>query len=248
MFAHRFTASDLAPVPEWVLALLLSASLPLLSLADENAELNAELAEDGLQLVEKDRHRSFYSNPNVDWRQYHQIHLLAATVDFRKNWQRDQNRSYPFKVRDEDVAELKQSMAELLAEVFSQELSKDSGYGLTDTIGKQVLTIRPAIQGLDISAPDTQNWAGIYRQYTESSGEMTLQLELLDSVTGEVLARSREHGEVPRWGYFQLTSSVTNQADARRMLRRWAIDLRERLGQESVNRESLSAPTPASAD
>jgi hypothetical protein len=179
----------------------------------------------------------------VDWHKYTQVQLLTPSVEFVKNWQRDQNRSYPFKVRDEDVAELKQSMAELLTEVFSKELSQDGGYALTDVAGEGVLSIRPAIQELDIAAPDTQNWAGIYRQYTESSGEMTLQLELIDSVTGKTLARIRDHDEVPRWGNFQLSNRVTNEADARRMLRRWAVDLRERLDQGQ-----LSAPAPASAD
>lgn len=235
MPANNFTTTSLtrglAPSLILGLAVLFIACLPRIGLAEEKTESVA----DGLQLVEKDRHRSLYSNPNVDWSQYQEIHLLEPSVDFRKNWQRDQNRSYPFKVRDEDVAELKQSMAELFTEVFSQELSKDSGYSLTDSNGEQVLIIRPAIVELDIVAPDTQNWAGIYQQYTESSGEMTLQLELLDSVTGKILARSSERDEVPRWGYFQRTNSVTNQADARRMLRRWAEELRERLDQKSLN-------------
>ncbi len=225
------------------IAVLLSAGLPLLSLAVENPEVS----QDGLQLVEQARHSSLYVNPDVDWNRYREIHLLEATVDFRRNWQRDQNRSYPFKVRNEDVAEIKQSMAELLAEVFSQELSKDNGYALTNTSGEQVLIIRPAILKLDIVAPDTQNGSGIYKQYTESSGDMTLQLELIDSVTGKILARTSEYGEVPRWGHLQWTNRVTNEADARRMLRRWAIELRNRLDEGGLS-ATQSAPDPASAD
>jgi hypothetical protein len=207
------------------LVALLALGPPQLGLADPTTEVTA----DDLQLVEKSRHLSLYVTPDVDWKKYTEIQLLEATVDFRRNWQRDQNASWPFKVRDEDVVEIKQEMAQLLAEVFGQELSRNGGYALSDSSGEHVLMLRPAITELDVAAPDTQNWAGISRQYTESSGRMTLQLELVDSISGKVLSRFKERSEMPRLYYYQLTTSVSNEADARRMLRRWAVDLRERL-------------------
>lgn len=210
-------------------AAMLVAGLPQLSLAESAAEVSA----DGLQLVEKDRHSSLYVAPDVDWNKYTAIQLQDASVEFRRNWQRDQNQSWPFKVRDEDVVEIKQWMSELVAEVFTQELSENGGYSLTDSSGEHVLTVRPAITELDIAAPDTQNWAGISRQYTDSSGRMTLQLELVDSASGKVLSRFKDRDEVPRMFDYQLTTRVSNEADARRMLRHWAQDLRERLNARS---------------
>ena len=58
---------------------------------------------------------------------------------------------------------------------------------------------------------------------------MTLLLEVLDGTTGEILVRvidPRTAGESYR---MQWTNSVTNQADARRILGRWASQLREGL-------------------
>ena len=209
------------------LATLLAISLPQSGLAVDPAEPSL----DGLQLVEKSRHRSLYVAPDVDWSRYTQIQLLDATVEFRRNWQRDQNSSWAFKVKDEDVEEIKQGMAGLLAEVFSEELTGNGGYALSTSIGEHVLTLRPAITELDVAAPDTQNWAGISRQYTEISGRMTLQLELVDSVSGKVLSRFKDRDEALRTYDLQWTTRVSNTADARRMLRRWAVELRERMDQ-----------------
>jgi DNA-binding HxlR family transcriptional regulator len=58
---------------------------------------------------------------------------------------------------------------------------------------------------------------------------MTLKLELYDSVTGDLIATASDRRESPRRGYYQWTNSVSNTADARRMLERWAKDLHKRL-------------------
>jgi hypothetical protein len=71
--------------------------------------------------------------------------------------------------------------------------------------------------------------AGRTTSYTESAGRMTLKLAIHDSVTGDLIATVSHRQEAPRRGYMQWTNSVTNRAEARRMLERWAKDLRERL-------------------
>jgi hypothetical protein len=58
---------------------------------------------------------------------------------------------------------------------------------------------------------------------------MTLKLEIYDSVTGGLIAILSDRREAPRRGYMQWTSSVTNRAEAQRMLQRWAKDLVKRL-------------------
>jgi hypothetical protein len=54
---------------------------------------------DGLELVEKDRRGEIYADPDIDWGVYGQIILDPATVAFRRNWQRDQNRYHSFKIK-----------------------------------------------------------------------------------------------------------------------------------------------------
>jgi hypothetical protein len=92
-----------------------------------------------------------------------------------------------------------------------------------------VLRIAPHIVDLDVYAPDTRNSPGMTRSYTESMGRMTLKLEMYDSVTGDLIATASDRREAPRRNYMQWTTSVSNRAEAQRMLQRWAVDLREGL-------------------
>jgi hypothetical protein len=197
---------------------------PLLPAEDKMPDISLE----GLELVDKDRRGEIYADPGIDWTVYSQIKLDRASVAFRKNWQRDQNRAQSFRVRTEDMERIKSSLADLFDEVFSEELTGNGGYELSEESGEHVMQITPRIVDLDVYAPDTRN-AGMTRSYTESAGRMTLKLEILDSVTGDLIATVSDRQEAPRRGYMQWTTSVTNKAEARRMLQRWARDLRERL-------------------
>jgi hypothetical protein len=205
--------------------LALSMTAPAV-LADESKTPGISL--DGLELVEQDRRGEIYADPNVDWSVYTEIQLDRASVAFRKNWQRDQNRYDAFKVRASDMEQIKTSLADLFDEVFSQELSGDGGYTITTASGDQVLRIEPQIVDLDVYAPDTKR-AGMSRSYVDSAGRMTLKLFMYDSVTGDLIATASDRREAPRRGYAQWANSVSNQAEARRMLQFWARALRERL-------------------
>jgi hypothetical protein len=236
MLPNRFTKFGLAG--------LLCVGLTVNALAeDPSQEAGAQEPDDDLVLVSEGRWNSLYANPEVDWNVYQKIHLDEATVAFRKNWMRDQNRAGdPFKVRSSDMEKIKSGMAEMFHEVFTEELTQNGGYVMTTEAGDDVLTIKPAIVDLDVAAPDTMR-AGMNRQYTRSAGKMTLQMELTDSVTGDVLAKASDRREAPDRGYMQWTSSVTNQAEARRIMQKWAKSLREKLDEARAN---SSTPDQAS--
>ena len=194
----------------------------------ESGTASPDTNPDGLHLVEQTRRGAIYAAPGVDWSQYRRILLDPATVSFRKNWERDQNRLQSFKVRPEDVERIKSGLAELFNEVFARELSANGGYEIVTDTGDDVLRITPRIVDLDAYAPDTSTPAQT-RQYSESAGRMTLKLELYDSVTGDLIATASDRQEDPRLGYMEWRTRVTNRADAERMLQRWATALRERL-------------------
>ena len=188
-----------------------------------------EVSIEGLELVDKNRRGEIYADPDIDWSLYTQTMLDPATVAFRRHWQRDQNRFQSFKIRARDMERIKTEMSELFDEVFTKELSENGGYTITDQAGDNVMRIKPAIVDLDVYAPDTLNSPGRSMQFTESAGRMTLKLEIYDSVTGDLIALLSDRREAPRRGYMQWTTSVTNRAEAQRMLQRWAKDLVKRL-------------------
>lgn len=183
---------------------------------------------EGLELVEQNRRGEVYADPGIDWDSYEFVMLDSATVAFRKNWQRDQNRNQFNKVRESDMERIRSDLSALFDETFSRDLAEKGGYRLADQPAENVMRIAPHIVDLDIYAPDTRA-VGIQRSYTETAGRMTLKLHIYDSVTGDLIATASDDQEAPRRGYFQWTTSVTNNAEARRMIQRWATQFLERL-------------------
>ncbi len=188
-----------------------------------------EVSMDGLELVEKTRHKEIYRAPGVDWSIYDKIQIDEATVAFRRNWQRDQNRYQPNKIRSRDIERISEGMVELCDDVFSKELSEQGGYEITDGPGENVLRISPHVVDLDVYAPDPRYQAGMQRSYVQTAGRMTLKLHLYDSYTGDLIAVFSDHREAPWRGYVQWANTVTNTSEFRWLLRSWATDLRESL-------------------
>mgnify|MGYP001816354138 CR=1 FL=1 len=188
---------------------------------------------DGLVLVPDTRLGAVYKRPGADLTGYDSYGLMACEVAFRKNWQRDQNSSrvdLGNRVTQTDVDRIKDKLGEECGKYFREALEQAPPYQLVESFsdGEQVLILRPAIINLDIAAPDTRS-AGMQRTYTTEAGEMTLLLELFDGTTGEILVRVIDRQRSRESSYMQWTSSVTNQAEAKRVLSRWADQLRNGL-------------------
>lgn len=188
---------------------------------------------DGLVLVPDTRFGVVYKRPGADLTAYGSYGLAECQVAFRKNWQRDQNSSrvnLGDRVTQTDVDRIKDKLGEECEMYFREALEQAPPYQLVESFsdGEQVLILRPAIINLDITAPDTRS-AGMQRTYTTEAGEMTLLLELFDGTTGEILVRVIDQQRSRESSYLQWSSSVTNQADARRILSRWASQLRKGL-------------------
>lgn len=211
------------------LALMLSVALNPQALA-QGDEL-PEVTHDGLRLVPDSKAAMAYVKPGADFSVYDRIMLLDCYVAFKKNWQRDFNREQPAlsrRVSDRDVARIKGEVAELFRDVFVEELDDEGGYQVTDTAADDVLLIRPAIIDLDVTAPDTRS-AGRSYTYVDSAGAATLYIEFYDSVSGEILARAVDRKEGRDYGRMEWSTSSSNRAEGRRIMRGWADSLREAL-------------------
>ena len=184
--------------------------------------------DEGMELVKDSKLATVYADPGADLSIYNRIWLQDATVAFKKNWQRDQNRSHRFKVRTEDMDRIQEDVATLFREVFTKELL-DGGYAMTEEIGDDVLLVKPAIVDLDVIAPDIQRTPGREYGFSESAGEMTLNLELFDSLTGDKIVKATDRQRDFRRGYLEWRTSVSNRSDARRMMTSWAKALRSTL-------------------
>jgi hypothetical protein len=201
----------------WLLVMVLLASGSDLCPAEEQ---NPEVTIEGLQLVKDSDLALVYISPGAELGRYRQIQLAEPHIAFRKYWQRSQNRTRSTKVNAEDMARIKTDLSSLFREVFSQAL-EDGGYELVTGRGDDVLLIKPSIINLDIVAPDVSTASNTVI-FAESAGEMTLYLELYDSVTDDLIARATDRQVDRETGYFEWQNRVSNRAAARRIMRVWA--------------------------
>ena len=216
-------------------ATLLVATVLIGACATSTKEELPAVTEDGLVLVEGTRADAVYKLPDADFSQYERVYIADVEVAFRKNWLEDQNRerrSVSHRITQEDADKIRQAVAGEFSKVFTEELEK-GGYPVVSSPGEagptdDVLALVPAIVNLDIAAPDTMS-AGRTRSYTASAGSMTLYMEFRDAVTGALLGRVTDAQAAPDTGYMRVSNSVTNMAEADRMLRKWARKLVERM-------------------
>lgn len=208
---------------------ILFLSITAMQLHAKSKEL-PEVTEDGLHRVHDSKLAIVYAEPGADLSQYTKVQLMDAYVAFKKNWLRDQRKQsiQKLKVTTKDVEKIKNQLATEFNEVFVKAL-EENGYEISDQAGEDVLLVRPAIINLDVNAPDTPT-AGRSYQYTSSAGEMTLYLELYDSVTGDMIAKALDRRvDNSRSGYYTWTTSVSNATAARKILGGWAEILIEAL-------------------
>jgi hypothetical protein len=218
-----------------ITALLLSTA----ALSPAWAKKNLPAVNDeGMELVKDSDLATVYADPDADLSIYNSVMLMDATIAFKKNWKRDQNRGVPMKVKDRDMVKIQEEVAAIFREVMTKELV-DGGYTMAETPGEDVLLVKPAIVDLDVFAPDIQG-ASRTMSYSESAGEMTLNIELFDSVTEDKIAKATDRKRDPRRGYAQWRTSVSNRSDARRMMSDWAKALRSALDEA---RSSSSSET-----
>jgi len=182
-----------------------------------------DVTEDGLHRVPDSKMALVYAEPGAELTQYKRVQLMDAYVAFKKNWQRDQRRGSidPIRITDKDMEKIKNSLAEEFHTIFRETL-EEGGYEVVDEAADDVLLIRPAIINLDVNAPDTPR-AGTSMTFTSSAGEMTLYIELYDSVTGDMIAKAMDRRmDSTSSGFYTWTNSVSNKVAAKKILKGWA--------------------------
>lgn len=210
-------------IRETLSILVLCMSLSITATATESTLPRTTV--DGLHLVEGTKMAVVYAKPDVDLSQYNRIFLIEPRVAFTKNWLRTQNSIPNQTVRKDDMERIKKDLASLFMEVFRQELQNNGGYVLVDGAADDVLIVRPAIIDLDVFAPDTPGTSRT-RSAIPSAGTMTLYMELIDSVTGDMLVKAMDNKFDRTRTRIQVQNRVRNEAAAREMLSAWANVLR----------------------
>ena len=209
-----------------VSALLLLLVLSVTAVAEDDGFPQVTVG--GLHLVEGTAMGHVYAKPGVDLSQYGRISLSPPQIAFSRNWLRRQNSIPGRTITATDMENIKRDLSELFMEVFREELQNNGGYVLVDGAAEDVLTVHPAIINLDVVSPDTPRTRN-QRSAIETVGQMTLFLELMDSMTGDLLVKALDHQYDRSRVRIQFTDRMRNEAAARAMLSDWAVILRTAL-------------------
>lgn len=191
---------------------------------------------DGLNLVKKTKTRYVYLADGAEFDQYTKVMIVECAVAFKKNWQRDYNRNVAGldgRVSDKDVTRIKDGLSAEFKKEFTKIMTKN-GHEVVTEPASDVLILRPAILNLVVNAPDVLS-ASMSRTFVADPGQMTLYLELYDSVSSTKLALIMDAVDVGRVApSMSYANRVTNVAAADRVLKDWAEELSGHLGEVST--------------
>jgi hypothetical protein len=213
---------------------LCSLALPLLllpaaaSAASSSKALEEAMGQDGLHKISVKGIELAYAKPGATLANYKRVKIDPVEVTFHKSWDPTRTGSN-IKVSAAERQKILDGVAKLVQEEFTRELQSKSGYAVTEEAGDDVLGVKINIVNLYVTAPDTGSSSGRSRTYVVSAGEMTLVAELIDSKSGEVIARVVDRREARSTGRVSLSGSVYNEGEARSMAATWARILRKAL-------------------
>lgn len=126
----------------------------------------------------------------------------------------------------------RQKLAQIVNEKFRARLAQNKHFMLTDRAGVGVLTIKPSL--LDIVSHVPPEPAGRDDIFLDSVGEATLLVEIVDSASGETLARAADRraaepaGRLGTFGALR-ANQVTTWQEVRRLADRWGWMLDQRV-------------------
>jgi beta-galactosidase GanA len=219
---HKFTTIAASA------ALACAALLPSVTAAQSpRAALEEGMSHDGLEKIKVKGIDLAYSRPGASLAGYNKLIIDPVEVAFRKDW--DPNRTGSrMKLDAKEREDIRTGVAQVVQEEFAKEIGKGGTYQVVTEAGPDVLRLRANIADLYVNAPDTMT-AGRTRTYTVSAGEMTLVGDLVDSESGQVIARVVDRRESQGTGMMTLTNSVVNRQEASIIAASWARILRKRL-------------------
>lgn len=176
---------------------------------------------DGLELRKAKGIDALYVRPGVEFKAYRSLVLDPVHVAFDKDWDPNRNvRGAGVRLSAADLQEIRDNMASEFRRIFAEQLAA-GGYDVVAKPIDDTLEVTAGLADVYINAPGQQT-AGRAYTYTMNAGRMTLVMELRDGPTGQILARVVDRHVGRDTGPMQLTTSVSNSAEFRRVVTDWA--------------------------
>lgn len=189
---------------------------------------NAEVTFDGLHEVQHSAADKAWAMPDLDLSNYSKIMVQGAGIEYRPGGKSGRGLTArsgggPFEVTEEQKARFQQ----VVGEVIVDEFGKSENFTLVNEPGPNVLLIRVAL--LDVVSYVPPEPMGRTEIYLSEIGEVTLVLEIRDSITDAILVRAIDRDIIGDDGMMRNSNRVTNASEVRQVIRKWMSTLRERL-------------------
>jgi len=184
---------------------------------------DAEISEDGLHRVAYSVMDAAWVKPNLDLAQYTKIYFLGTGVSFREVPETTYGAGSRFDRTEFPVsADSRRELRALLRDVFRTDLAEVERYEITAVPGRDVLIAQGFLIDVVSHVPPD---SGVDRSTAlRSTWEATIVLELRDSMSHEMLARTVER-ERPEG----IINADDLWRDTRQLIRRWSRLLCARL-------------------
>jgi len=160
------------------------------------------------------------ANADLDWNRYTKVLLDRATVEFREDWAKDQQRLNNNMVTERDLAQIRSWISDMLQGALSSKISDTDGYALSEVRGTDVLRYTPRVAKLDILAPGNAQ-AIVGNVLVDGKGAMVVVIDISDSVSGELLASAWRLEVDPDKGYAETATEAGNKTAFKRMMGNW---------------------------
>lgn len=194
---------------------------------------------DGLEKRDLKGFDHAYVRPGAVFDGYARV-MLDGPVDvaFAKNWDPNEGvRGSSGRLSEADLQRIRDRMAKDFRDVLSREL-RDAGYEVVESSGAGTLRLRASLTDVFINAPDRSAvQAGRTETYKLDTGRVTLELEMFDGPTGQLLARIVDEKQ-DQGTMLEVANSVTNSQDFRRAVHGWSRQLVKALDAVGLKRES----------
>ncbi len=222
---------------DWIGAITMIAVISTSCAKSQGLRLGAETSFDGLVEIANARASAAWIRPDFDLTPYSRVKLVGAGIEYRPVHRAGARREFPLS----DGA--KERLGRILHAAFQEELGRSQRFELTEETGPDVLLVWGGLLDVVSFVPPAASGRGDI--FLQRIGEATLVVELRDSSSNATLARVLDRRAAERTsGTVMASHTVTNTAEVRRLARRWARLLRQRLDEAPTLRHGSVVEVP----
>jgi len=226
-------------MPRLTCTLVLALALVAGCAADRPPE---EFTDDGLARVPSRIEGGVYRLPDASFTQYKRVILEPPSIGFIKDWRKNHK-----EIKSGDFERIRKEALELFREEFTREFVESGSYTFAEDPAPDVILVIPAIEDLNIVAPDAGNGPG-QTSYTRVAVQMKVTGDLRDAATGKLIGRVIMYETGERGPFFgeptmRIANRVTNAHEQRQAYAQWARLVREAI--DVAKAERPRPPTPA---